>query len=350
MINKYSKKKRLDILFIDDGFSNLKIKGVNYKVINLKEKNFYLLFQSLFTFIFKYQYLTLKEEYLKKILEFYKPRVVIGHNFNHWIYEIKKIYPKTVSIVYLHNRLYLDQISFLKKKYYKKIVDYYFVCDELHKKRLSKSINSKFIINGLTRNNEVNVKKVNTKRYDLMIISEFRNLPKDHYYTKCFILIVRKIAKYAKKKNLKVLVALNSSRKEKTKIARLQEISFFKKIYPKFYFNYKNSYQNAELSKLSICIASNLGADLLARGKKVLFLPFLEKYSNKYKSMYLKTPSQYICKKNSEKEIFKKLDGMLKLKKIQWEKILIKSKDKFIFDKQNKIIKKLISNIINNVN
>ena len=62
----------------------------NYKVINLKEKNFYLLFQSLFTFIFKYQYLTLKEEYLKKILEFYKPRVVIGHNFNHWIYEIKK--------------------------------------------------------------------------------------------------------------------------------------------------------------------------------------------------------------------------------------------------------------------
>ena len=39
MINKIF-QKRLDILFIDDGFSNLKIKGVNYKVINLKEKIF----------------------------------------------------------------------------------------------------------------------------------------------------------------------------------------------------------------------------------------------------------------------------------------------------------------------
>ena len=85
----------------------------------------------------------------------------------------------------------------------------------------------------MTRNNEVNVKKVNTKRYDLMIISEFRNLPKDHYYTKCFILIVRKIAKYAKKKNLKVLVALNSSRKKKPKLQDYKD-QFFQKIHLNF--------------------------------------------------------------------------------------------------------------------
>lgn len=345
---KHSDKKKIDILLIDEGFSNLKINGVNYKVLNLKKKNFYLLFQTLFNFVFKYENLSLKEVYLKKILEFYQPRIVIGHNFNHWIYKIKKIYPEAISIVYLHNRLYLDQISFLKKEYDNKKVDYYFVCDDLHKKKLSKFIKSKFIINGLTRNNEISVKKVKSERYDLMIISEFRNLPNNHFYTKCFLYIVTKIAKYAKKNNLKVLVALNSSRIEKKKITRKKEINFFKKIYSKFYFNYYNSYQNAELSKLSICLASNLGADLLARGKKVLFLPFLERYSKKYKSMYLKKTSQYICKKKDENEIFRKIDGMLKLTKDQWEKILKNSKDKFIFDKKNRIMKKLIQNIIYN--
>ena len=342
--------RKLDILFIDEGFSNLKIKGATYKVINNKKKNFYLIYQALLSFFFEKKNLTLKEIYLKKILEFYQPKIVIGHNFNHWIYETKKIYPETISIAYLHNRLYLDQINYLKKNYKNKVVDYFFVCDDLHKKKLSKFIKSKFIANGLTKNNEIEVSKTKLKRYDLMVISEFRNLSKNHFYSKCFEYVVRLIANYAEIYNLKVLVALNSSRIEKKKINRYKEIQYFKRIYPKFYFNHNNSYQNAELSKVSVCLASNLGADLLARGSKVLFLPLLEKYSQKYKTMYLKSKSYYICKKKDKKEIFKKINVMMKLKKTRWNKILLKSKDKFIFDKQNKIIKKLISNIINNVN
>ena len=178
-----------------------------------------------------------------------------------------------------------------------------------------------------------------------MIISEFRNLPKNHFYTKSIEYIAKIISQYAKINNLKVLVALNSSRKEKN-FDKEKEINFFKAIDSKFYFNKNNSYQNAEECKLSVCLASNLGPDLLARGHKVLFLPFLENYSKKYKSIYLTKNSEFVHKKENTKEIFKKIDKLLKIKKKAWEQITKKSNIKFIFDKKNTIIKKTIRKII----
>ena len=339
----FKKEKKKDIVFFDKNFAKLKIKNFSYHYFDYKSFNFYVLLKSL-PEVFKINDISFKYIYLKNFLEMISPSVVVGHNFNNIIYKVKRINSNIKTIIYLHNRLYLDQINQFKKEYSKIKSDFFFVCDNLHKKKLSNFISSKFIINGLTKNNEIEVNK-KRKKFDLMIISEFRDLPENHFYSKSIKNIAKIISDYAKVNNLKVLVALNSSRKEKN-FDRLKEINFFQEVDNKFYFNKKNSYQNAEESKLIICLASNLGADLLARGYKVLFLPFLANYSEKYKSMYLKKNSEFVHKHENFKEITKKIDNLLKIKKNTWEKTLIKSNMKFIYDKKNTIMKKIIKKII----
>ena len=338
-------EKQKDIIFFDRNYSGIKIKDYSFHNFNYKNINIIILFRSILYYISSKKKISIKDIYLKKYLDMIKPKIAIGNNFNDVIFKISKVNLKIKTIVYLHNRLYIDQIKKFKKYYYNTKVNYFFVCDKLHKNIISKFISSKFIINGLTKNNEVSV-NFKKKKYDLMIISEYRNLPKNHFYTKCIEFIAKIISKYAEINNLKVLVALNSSREEKNKLNRSSEIIFFKKISSKFHFNSENSYQNAEISKLNICLASNLGADLLARGHKVLFLPFLANYSDKYKSMYLIKNSEFIHKEENPKEIYKKIDKLLNIKEKDWKNILIKSKIKFIFDKGNKLMKKIIRNII----
>ena len=60
-----------------------------------------------------------------------------------------------------------------------------------------------------------------------MIISEFRNLPSNHFYSRCIYLVARMISEYARTNNLKVLIGLNSSRDEK-KFERQDELDFLK--------------------------------------------------------------------------------------------------------------------------
>ncbi len=340
----FKEEKKKDIIFFDNNYAEIKIRGLKSHFFDYKRINILILLktlQGLFLHNFK---IPLKYIYLKKFLETTNPKIVIGHHLNDVMYKIKQIDPKLKTIIYLHHRLYLDQILELKKKYNKSKVDYFFVCDLLHKKKISNFISSKFIINGLTKNNEINTSS-KKKKFDLMIISEYRNLPKNHFYSRCIQFVSKTISNYAKKKNFKVLIALNTSRKEK-KFDRKKEINFFKEINPAFYFTKFNSYQNAEYSRLNICLASNLGADLLARGHKVLFLPFLAKYSRKYKNMYLLKNSEFVYNKENSEEIFKKIDELLRIKNIDWKNLMIKSNIKFIFDKQNKIMKKIIKKII----
>ena len=338
------KEQKKDIVFFDKKFAKIKIKSFSVHSFDYDKVNIGIFIQSLIYFIKSRKKITLKYVYLKFFLEKVKPKIVVGHNFNDIMFKLNDLNLNIKSIMYLHNRLYLNQITNMKKKYSNSKIDFFFVCDHLHKRILSKFISSKFFINGLTKNNEIDIKLVK-KKFDIMIISEFRNLPLNHFYVKCLSFIARTVSEYAKINNLKVLVALNSSRDEK-KFERQNEVDFFKRIDSKFYFNNNNSYQNAELSKLSICLASNLGKDLLARRHKVLFLPFLSKYSKEYKSMYLKKNSKFVHKTENKNEIFKKIDNLLNMKEKDWKSILVKSNNKFIFDKNNKIMKKLIKKII----
>ena len=53
----------------------------------------------------------MKYVYLKFFLEKVKPKIVVGHNFNDIMFKLNDLNLNIKSIMYLHNRLYLNQIT-----------------------------------------------------------------------------------------------------------------------------------------------------------------------------------------------------------------------------------------------
>ena len=94
-------------------------------------------------------------------------------------------------------------------------------------------------------------------------------------------------------------------------------------------------------------INSNLGCEFLARGKKVLFLPYLNLLGSRYYNYYFKNDFLFSYKKLNKKVIFKKINFILSLNKESWDKIVKQSKINILYDENNKRIKKEISNILN---
>ena len=342
-----SNPNKTDVLLIDENYSNLKFKNLksfifDYKIIYLK-----IFIRSIIEYLFKNKNKNkIKEIYLSILLQKLSPRIIIGHHLNPLIFKIKKYSPKSKIIVYLHHRLYLSQIHDLRKISDDASIDYFFVCDELHKKFLKKYFSGKFIANGLVKNNEI--KLDNTKpKFDVAYISEYRahNYPKKKIHFKFIKEIAEYLGEYSVKYKKKIVIALNSTRTDK-KILPQEEINYFKKISPNFIFlNKKDSYKVCNLAKLVVCLNSNLGADFLAREKKVLFLPFLYKYDDSFKNPYFKKNFFYVVKKNNKKIIYNKLNYLLNLNDLFWKKKLKKSKIKIIFNKNNSILKKEISKI-----
>ena len=115
----FKKEKKKDIIFFDNNYAEIKIRGLESHFFDYKRINILILLktlQGLFLHNFK---IPLKYIYLKKFLETTNPKIVIGHHLNDVMYKIKQIDPKLKTIIYLHHRLYLDQILELKKKYNK---------------------------------------------------------------------------------------------------------------------------------------------------------------------------------------------------------------------------------------
>ena len=117
---------------------------------------------------------------------------------------------------------------------------------------------------------------------------------------------------YCTKYNKKFVISLNSSRRDKN-IDRNQEVNFFNNISSNINFlKNKNSYETANQSKITICLNSNLGIELLAREKKVLFVPFLHKTHDNYHNPYFSKKKFFVCKDLNKDKILKKLIIYLK--------------------------------------
>ena len=216
--------------------------------------------------------------------------------------------------------------NFNKKR---KIIDYILAPTEQNQKYLRKYIQTNFIASGFLKNNEVKLKKVK-KKYDLMIISEYRN-NMDKKKEKVIKSALSKLSKIINNKKIKVCIALASSRPEK-KINQKDEISFFKKFNFKFDILKIGSYELANKSKMIFSINSNLGYELLSRKFKVLFFtngqePYLKKYP-------------FICRIVKLEKIFERLN---KIKKKDFKRVLENKNINFIYDKENKILKSLVN-------
>jgi surface carbohydrate biosynthesis protein len=340
--------RKIDVLLLDKNFSQIRFKGLKTKIFDYRKVNLIILIKALLgCLLLKESIFNLKKIYLKKLLISLRPKVIIGNNFNQLIFSIKNIYNKAKVVLYLHNRLYEAHFNLLKKLSKKSKIDYFFVCDDLHKKRISKFIKTNFIVNGLTKNNEIKLKK-KKKKYDIMFISEYRNSEytkkEKHFYFMKYI--IKNLDHYAFLRKKKIIIALNSSRKEK-KINFNNEINFFTKISKNVLFDIKkNSYELANQSELIVCLNSNLGAELLSRKFKVLFLPYLYNYGLNYKNPYFSKKLFFVHRSLDKNFFFKKIDKMLSLNKKKWSDILNKSNIKIMFNKNNTILKKKIFEII----
>lgn len=349
----FKKIEKTDILLIDKNYSKLKFKKYKNKIFDYKAIYLQILFKSLLLYFFKSKSKKLKDIYLKLYFQKLNPKIIIGHQANGLIYEAKRHSPKSKIIVYLHCRLYLFQFSeviqLLKKNSsIDSQVDYFFVCDQMHINYLRNFTKAKFFITGLLKNNEIKLKK-KKNTYDIAYVSEYRNVDypnkvKHLYYVKFIAQVLNEFALINPDKN--IVIILNSLREDK-KIPIKEEIDFFKRCAPNLKIaNQKTSYEACNLSKLLIILNSNLGAEFLSRGKKVLFLPYLNKLGTRYYNLYFKKNISFVFHKLNKKIIFNKIQEILKLSTQSWKKKVFNSKINIKFDQDNKKFKKLINEII----
>ena len=231
-------------------------------------------------------------------------------------------------------------------------------------KKIFNVIDTKFIISGSVKSNE-KITVPEEKKYDLMFISEFRKLdPKTinkikqgyHSYTfanrsidmsfkdVCSIYVLNIINNFRNKKNIQLSVARSSIRKDKKyKLSKADEMKFFNEYLNNFHVEEIDSFQLAEKSDVIICITSNLGPELLARGKKVLFLNL---NSLTHDWPFLPTDEGPFWYKGKKPEkIQEKIEYLLSLSSNEWTKVLNDTNIKMNFDAQNSKLKDLVDKI-----
>jgi surface carbohydrate biosynthesis protein len=349
----FKKIKKTDILLVDKNYAGLKFENIKCEIFNYNKLYIKVLIQSLYLFLFKNKSKEkLKDIYLGLFLKIVNAKIIIGSHAEDLIYRAKNYSPKSKILVYLHTRLMNWEIHDLQKVLEKYQVDYVFAIDEIHKKILQKNVKSEFILSGQIKNNEIFIKN-KKKIYDIVYVSEFRNVnyPEKKLHFKFIKYIARVLNEYSlNNPEKKMVIAPNCNRRDK-KISREEETYFFQKLCPNIKLSDQNdSYEICNSSKLLVCLNSNLGADFLSRGHKVLFLPFMHLYGDKYTNVYLPIDREifFVNRKFNKKIIFDKINYLFNLDELIWKKELNKSKARIFLDKNNTILKKKIEEIIIN--
>jgi len=362
---------------------------LNHAVYNENEINLRYLFITLFEFLFskKRNISFLKELYFKKVISSYNPKIALGKDRYGLITKYKKLFPNRTSIFYEWGYTFDDQILMTQysiQRYYpdysvlrefawninlgkkNKVTknfelisspDYYFVLDERSQNFISKVFNSKFYVSGSIKNNEKNV-FANKKIYDYMFVSDFRYLEinsitgeKTKRFNNCSGFVLKSISNYCKKTGKKYSIATSSTRKDKQKSNTLSlssELNFYNKYATDYSIEDINSLELAEKSKVCVCTHSFFGYDLLARGKRVLFINTLPNYNWHFFNNKTNGPFWY-CGQD-ESVIDKKLKDILLMSDDEWIEIVKKIPSIMKFDQNNTILKNLINNILKDKN
>lgn len=349
----FKKNKRKKIIILDDIYLKFNFKH-SFEKIDFKELNLYYFFQTIFYYLKSLNKHSLKESYKKVLYDSFYPKIAIGNNVSLKAFECKNLCPYVKVITYQFawingygsSGFYPDSTSI--KKYNK--TDYFLILHENEKKILKNYYKTKFIKIGSLRNNEIELKK---KKNSFLItyISDYSKPPapvsKKSY---CEKFIVRLLNDYCISKNKKLVIALKSNRLDKY-IKKNDEIKYYEKLLEKKFTHTKaSSYEVINNSQLSISLSSSIGLEMFSRGSKILFLPFLSKYSKKLICQYTPMINNLIFLHSTmeKKKIIKKIDKLLNLKEKEWQRILNKYKLKIMFDKKNTILKNLCDQIIKN--
>ena len=94
------KNEKIDIILFDDNYADLDLK--EYKTLNYKKNIiyiYYLIKAFFYSIVFKKN---IKHCYFNLLLRDINAIVAIGHNIEKVIFDLKKYYPKIITIVYQH--------------------------------------------------------------------------------------------------------------------------------------------------------------------------------------------------------------------------------------------------------
>lgn len=362
----FNKQKKIDVLINDENFSKLSLPS-KIRTYSIKKKEFFF-YPLLISIIKNFFKLTLSKEnilndYIIILINKFRPKIILSHELKNKIYFIKKNFPNIITIIYQLNNYY-DYYRSVTKKIISnnyKIKTFradYLILKNNKAKSLLNFIKSKKIVLGSLKNNELKTKKYLKKKYDIMIISTFRKPVTRLYNIKLWgcmevsdsntSYLLKIVNELAIKKNLKICVALSSSRPDKDKISLEDEISFFKSELKNFSYEINtNSYQLAEKSKLIVNAGSTLGLDLISRGHKVFFLKPVEFIPGDITENFLfKSKSGLFWFNGSDKQLIKKkIINLLSLSHTKWKNTFKKFNTQ-PYDEGNKVLKKIIINLL----
>lgn len=322
----------MSILFLDNNYNKIKIqKSIDVFIPNKKKIDFIILLKSLIDFSKNFFTQSLRYYYLENLCKKIKPKIIIGNQFNFNLFKLKKNFPHIKIYMYFS---YLMSPS-LQKKYVKKInfqskVDNLFLPHKKLSLILKNKIKGNYIYSGFLKNNEIKLIYKKNHKYDLMIISEYRNNILKSKLMR-INLALNNLSEIIQNNKLKVCIAFVSNREDKaSKVQFNDEKIFFDKFNFKYSVTNLDSYSLSVQSKIIFSMNSNLGFELLSRGQKVIFLSNgQEIFLNKY---------YFIVKPHDLKKKFLKL---LNMKESSFKKLFI-AKKIIKFDQGNQIFKSQI--------
>ncbi len=336
--------KKVDILFLDENYSNIKIHKFSSGYLKFDEINLFCLKFLIINFVKELFSLSFKDIYLKSIIEAYSPKIIIDHSINGRALRVKRFLKNIYCITYQHSFFYDWEKRTYKKRFKGTSCDLYITFSIKDTEFLSQFIKSKFISLGSLKNNEINLQRNNVK-IPILLISEFRQKEKTLHYKK-FKEITQLTRIFCAKNKIIPFVAINSMRKDKKKkISLEQEINFFKKYLRVFKWKKINNYKLSSQSKMTVALTSNLAVELLARGFKIALINLLGEAKKNNSIPYYKKKNTFFVLNSPKKKIMQKLDYIFYMENSLWKK-KIKNFNHIIFDKDNKRFKTIIQNVI----
>ena len=384
LINNLRKKKiqifkinKCDVLLFDENYARLNLQNFNFSVFDFNVLHLKYIFIAFLNFIFiNKKKKTFRDLYKNVLFKAHDPKLVIAHFFSDDLDQLKEICPNVKIIIYQHihvSNYFLKNKKFLEKirKNFDLALNFIIFSKKdipLYKK-MGINIKNKILFFGSLRGNEKSVKNSKIK-YDIMYTSQFfvseivpdtirknkqnkisyKEILKEH--NKIEEYIIRTISEFCRNYQKKFIVALRYLKHDKIKKYNfLEEIKFIKKIEKNNDYNQNqiNSWSLASQSKMIITRYSNMGLELRAQGRKVLFLPIKNKHLTYNLSGSIIPHKNEIntYNKKNKLEIFRRIKYLLKNEN---NRSLNMQKKIMEFDKGNKKFKKVLKDLLKTYN
>ena len=341
----------IDILICEKKEILLKIKKLKVKEFLIEKIYLRYLFETIKIF-FSNKLLSLPQCYKLAILRVLRPKIIISNNLSGKGFEYKHLYPSAKVIIYQfgYTNKYTCKLQVKKQKFF--LTDYFLSFHKKDTKLYKKYYKGEFIEAGSIRHNCKKIKKKRTKLNKVIFISEFSPYTKKSF-NRNHLFVLKVIQNYCSSRKLNLEIALRMTRGDKQNKAfnTFDEVKFFNKYLQKKIKNiiHKDSYELAEDANLIITLNSNLGVELISRGKKVLFFYLNSIISQNKIIPYIKKKDSICCHNNKNiKKIFTKLDKVLKISVSKWKKNIDYNIDLINYDKSNSKLTKLIIEILKN--